>query len=89
MEYKTKKKIRNFLHSKGGLATIIATALLCVVALVSMMIGYVYSELNGEWNRLGELFKSDFMISIYIILGLLAFVLVILIVLINRRKEKY
>lgn len=83
------RKIKKFLHSKGGLAVVITTASLCLIALASMTIGYVYSDLDGEWSRLGELFFSDYMIGIYIIVGVLAFMLVYLLVLLHRKEENY
>lgn len=89
MNYKTKKKIKKFLHSKGGLVAVISTASLCIIALLSMMIGYVYSDLDGEWSRLGELFFSDYMIGVYIIVGVLAFLLVYLLILLHRKEENY
>ena len=84
-----KKKIKKFLHSKGGIVTVITTASLCVVALLSMTIGYVYGDLDGDWSRLNELFFSDWMISIYVILGVLLFLVIYLFVLFNRKEENY
>ena len=83
------RKIKKFLHSKGGLAVVITTASLCLIALASMTIGYVYSDLGGDWSRLGELFFSDYMIGIYVIIGVLGFLLIYLLVLLHRKEENY
>lgn len=84
-----KRKIKKFLSSKGGIAVIISTVSLCVIALTAMTFGYVYSDLNGDWSRLGELFFADWMIGIYVIMGLLVFLLIYALVLLNRKEENY
>ena len=83
------KKLKKFLHKKGGLVAVITTASLCFIALLSMTIGYVYSDLGGDWSRLGELFGADWMVAIYIILGVLVLSLIYLLVLLHRKEEKY
>ena len=86
---KAKKKIKNFLSSKGGLAAVISVASLCVVGFLAIIIGYVYSDLGGDWSRLGELLGADWMVSIYILVAVILFFCIVALILINRRNEDY
>jgi len=86
---KTKKKIKKFLHTKGGLAVVISTASLCIVGFLAIIIGYVYSDLGGDWGRLGELLGADWMVAIYILILVILFFCIVALVLIRRRSEDY
>ena len=85
----TKKKIKDFFSSKGGVITIITTAFLCLGGLLGMLFGYVYGDLGGDWSRIKELFTADWFIGIIVLLGVLAFLLLYLIVLLHRKEERY
>ena len=89
MKSTTKKKIKKFFNSKGGVVAIITTAFLCLGGLLGMLFGYVYGDLGGDWSRLGELFRADWFIGMVVLLGVLAFLLVYLMILLHRKEERY
>ena len=81
------KKFKKWLNTKGGLYTLIATMLLVVVALFCVMIGYVYSDLAGNWNRLGEMFTNPFATTIYVVGALILLALLFISILFKRNEE--
>lgn len=81
------KKLKKWVSSKGGIATILITLSLVLVASFCIIVGVIYAYYNGDWSKLGELLSSEFAISIYIIIGLTVGTLVMALVLFNRTKE--
>ena len=81
------KQFKKWISSKGGIITILTTITLIIIALISIIIGYVYTDLGGNWNRLGEMFASDYAISIYIILGLVVLAVIYIAIMFKRNEE--
>ena len=81
------KKLRKWLKTKGGLYAILTTIALLIVALLCVMIGYVYSDLGGNWARLGEMFTNPFATTIYVVIILVALAMVYITIMFNRNKD--
>ena len=81
------KKFKKWLHSKGGIITICTTIALVVIALICIMVGYVYQTLNGDWSLLWEKFTNRFAITVYILLGVGAIFGIYIYFLVKRHKE--
>ena len=81
------KKFKKFIQSKGGIWVLLGTIALILIASFLILVGVVYTNFGGDWNRIPEILSSDFAISVYIIIGLTIFALVIVTITLNRNKE--
>lgn len=80
------KKFRKFINSKGGLKVIIISFVLLLVALFFVIVGIVYGDFGGDWSKIGEILTNDFAIAIYIIVGLVLFLLIKVSITVSRKK---
>ena len=82
-----KKKLKKFVNSKGGLATLISVICAIILALFLMLIGIIYSDYNGDWSKIPEFLGSNLMITIYVISGLIIIALIYIYVLFKRKED--
>lgn len=82
-----KKKLKKFINSKGGLATLISVICAIILALFLMLIGIIYSDYNGDWSKIPEFLGSKLMVTIYIVGGLIIVVLIYIYVLFKRKED--
>ena len=81
------KKIKKFLRSKGGIWALLGTIALILIASFLIIVGVIYSNFGGDWNKIPEILSSDFAISVYIIGGVTIFILIMTMITFNRNKE--
>ena len=82
-----KKKIVKFIQGKGGIVAILSTVALVLIALFLIVVGNVYSSYNGDWSYIGEILSCPFAISLYVIGGLVIYLLLMIHLLAERHKE--
>ena len=82
-----KKKLKKFINSKGGLATLISVICSIILALFLMLIGIIYSDYNGDWSKIPEFLGSNLMVTIYIVGGLIIIALIYIYVLFKRKED--
>lgn len=81
------KKLKKFIQKKGGFKVFLITTFIVLLALFFIIMGVVYVDFHGDWSKIPQILTSNFAISIYVISGLVIFLLFCVIVLSNRNKE--
>lgn len=82
-----KKKLLKFIKSKGGIWALVGTIVLLLVAAFLVIVGVIYSDYGGNWNKITELLTSNFAITTYVVLGLVIFALIYIYVIFKRKEE--
>lgn len=81
------KKLKKFIKDKGGLKVFIISITLILIASALMILGVVYADFGGDWNKIPEILSSDFAISVYVVIGLLILVIIYISFIFGRKRE--
>lgn len=82
-----KKKILKFIKSKGGIWALLGTISLLLLSAFLIVVGVIYADYGGNWNKISEVLSSDFAITVYVVFGLVVLALIYLYVIIKRKEE--
>ena len=82
-----KKKLKKFILSKGGIWALVGTISLLLISAFLIIVGVIYSDYGGNWNKISEVLSSNFAITVYVVLALVILGLIYAYVLIKRKEE--
>ena len=82
-----KKKIIKFIKSKGGIWALVGTISLLLLSAFLIIVGVIYADYGGDWNKINEVLTSNFATTTYVVLGLVILALIYIYVIFKRKEE--
>lgn len=82
-----KRKLVKFINSKGGIWALIGTIVLLLVAAFLVIVGVIYADYGGNWNKISEVLTSNFATTTYVVIGLIILALIYIYVIFKRKEE--
>lgn len=82
-----KKKIKRFIQSKGGIWALVGFITLLLIAAFLIIVGIIYSDYGGNWNKIPQVLGSNYAITIYVVFGLVILALVYIYVIFKRKED--
>ena len=83
----TKKQIRKFIQSKGGIWALLGFIGMLLIAAFLIIVGVIYADYGGNWNKIPQVLSSNTAITVYVVFGLVILALIYIYVIFKRKED--